>query len=801
MKLRYIALPILAVGCQGKKGQDSGHDSKTPEPVVSHFVTVCEKPDEEQVKTIRALKNSDESCEEARVRIAGLKELNLSFKTPGNPVFANISQVHNPGPEKLTDVSVLKEFTQLEKVTLNGQQVKDMTVFSYLPRLKELDVKSNPVNEIAVPASLIRLDLTDTGLTDFKFLSHSGKLKFVYGVKESKVDAAIKIIPNSKVVVFNDKGLSQTGFNLDGIHKDTGTEFGPDHRTVDRGRFDKNGFDWKGFNKRGFKANGIHKNGTRFGKDHLTYDRKEFYEGRDYRGYDTSGFLADGIHKNGTRFGSNHLTMDGHRFYNGRDYRGFDSDGFKANGMHRNGTRFGSNHLTMDGQQYYQGRDYQGYDLRGFRQNGEHRDGGFYAPSGADLLGFAQNGEDLEGFDTAASNQFRGQKVTDMMARLKEWDFPLYNLVMADEVPHSLDELKTALNGFIGHGLTALPSDQQIYNDLLKLKVYVDSIRSYELDIAQLSHDDAGLLTHGRILDFPRLWADLNVTNDDWYLEFFNVLDAGNHYAQVDFPDETDVLLNGDSVAKRDYLIIFFGSLKNPANSRTLSPGLSASPARRIFPTDGNTATWFAEMRYRLYHLYLKRNDLSEADIKTLIGMFMHGGKHCSDAKKDQLKSALGLFNGAVETNLEMQLRDLAVTMKEKIQYVATYEKTRFLKSKVDSIYDSVVNDGNTALVYNHQSAAYVQSESITYKAATWDHYASLIGLPLNGSNYPDFRLIIHDSLTGPGAYTPRRLYNKVNTDLGQLIKDQYAGSMQFVTEYHEKLILGALIKEGFLRN
>ena len=85
------------------------------------------------------------------------------------------------------------------------------------------------------------------------------------------------------------------GFNIKGIHKDTGTKYNKLGRTLDGyynklmdekyqkwlGRFDENGFD-----KNGFDKNGIHKvTGTKYDED----------------GYDVDGYNTDNYRRNGLK--------------------------------------------------------------------------------------------------------------------------------------------------------------------------------------------------------------------------------------------------------------------------------------------------------------------------------------------------------------------------------------------------------------------------------------------------------------------------------------------------------------------
>ena len=237
------------------------------------------------------------------------------------------------------------------------------------------------------------------------------------------------------------------GFNVEGIHKDTGTEFGPDHLTQSGSRFNSkhrtwdnskyyNGYDYLGYDRKGFDSAGIHKEtstefdknhltqtGSRFGSNHKTWDNSEFYQGYDYQGNDAEGFDAAGIHKDtgtvfnpahltrsGSAFDSNNRAWDGSEYFQGYNVNGLDARGFNRSGIHnvtntefgpdhttRSGSRFGANHLTYDNQQYYENYDYQGFNAQGFNRSGVHRNTADRDDDGYDVRGFLANGTHRNG--------------------------------------------------------------------------------------------------------------------------------------------------------------------------------------------------------------------------------------------------------------------------------------------------------------------------------------------------------------------------------------------------------------------
>jgi len=99
------------------------------------------------------------------------------------------------------------------------------------------------------------------------------------------------------------------GFSRNGIHRDTGTEYGPD------------GFNRYGFNEEGYDRSGYDENG---------YDRSRF---------DEDGWHEEGWHRDThTEFSPNRRTRDGSRYNDsGYDADGYDSDGIDEDGFYRDG--------------------------------------------------------------------------------------------------------------------------------------------------------------------------------------------------------------------------------------------------------------------------------------------------------------------------------------------------------------------------------------------------------------------------------------------------------------------------------
>ena len=192
------------------------------------------------------------------------------------------------------------------------------------------------------------------------------------------------------------------GFDLFGLHRDTGTEFDPSGMTVNGNAYDSLGYDINGYNSDGYNVSGWsassvnQETGTEFDANGLTIDGDEY----DSRGFDINGLSANGVNESGfdiatyihrdtgTEFDSNGLTIDGDIY----DQYGYAVDGYNGDGFNRaginseTGTEFDASGVSSDGDLY----DADGYDSIGYNASGYDRDG--YNTSGINGDGFYVTG-------------------------------------------------------------------------------------------------------------------------------------------------------------------------------------------------------------------------------------------------------------------------------------------------------------------------------------------------------------------------------------------------------------------------
>ncbi|MFK7825865.1 MAG: hypothetical protein AB8G05_17055 [Oligoflexales bacterium] len=601
------------------------------------------------------------------------------------------------------------------------------------------------------------------------------------------------------------EGYDRNGYNYSGYNREGFNQHGFDRNGFDQTGFNRNGYNREGFNQAGFNRNGYNREGfNQAGFDRNGYNR----EGFNQAGRNQFGFDRDGNNLNGTRYdnsGYDHAGYD----QNGFDRNGFNTNGFNRNGFDQDGYSLDGYNMEGYGRDGYnqQGFDRRGYSRGGFNLQGFHRNGTRFNEQGesaagdrVDSLGFDSYGFDIRGLDTEAAKLHRNEKAKELMAYLANIGFGLFDNIMQEELEHNLDNLREGLDAHVGRGLRELPSDKEIFNDLFQTKKHLEQWAplntSLQNDIS-LSHVDEKLKKEQRVLDYEELYQSLNISQD-FYLELYQALNHNAFLREVEFPDETDDYLNSDHDRKRDYLILFLGSIKNQNNNEQLTRTISTNVWG--YATNGNSSSWFAEMRYKLFKIYEKISDLSSDDKKTLLSHFIHAGKHCSDAKKDQIETALGLFNPEAKADLEIREQALATNLEERMESTAAIEKAKILSGRIDAAYEKALN-GNLHIVNGNFSADYIRTEGITFKAATWDFYAPKLGLKKKGTMYGSMRFIISDEeLFGPGAYTSNTLIDRIRSANGKEILDTYLGCMQHVVNYQDKVYRAVLIEKEFLK-
>ena len=323
--LIFLLLLILMVGCKifGKKsesdddgtsqpqndstGSNQPDEEKDPEKIklLHDLSQLCEATKNTEIKLVfDRLKKDQENCKQTSSRIFSMKLIDLSTADQKSLSLTEAAQ-------KISTVEPLKFLINAKTMLLQGNNISDFSPLNSLPNLLQLNISSNPTKTIPEIKSLEVLDISGTKIKSIEDVQKNKALKELYIESLDISQEEINKFPDINVFrthcVNLDSHYNDKGFSSGGFHRETGTEFGPDHLT---------------------------QSGSRFGSDNKTYNGQTFYNGYDYQGYDPRGFDRSNIHK-GTRteFGPDHLTQSG--------------------------SPFGADNKTYNGQTFYNGYDYQ----------------------------------------------------------------------------------------------------------------------------------------------------------------------------------------------------------------------------------------------------------------------------------------------------------------------------------------------------------------------------------------------------------------------------------------------------------
>ena len=389
--LIFSLLLTLVVGCRifGKKsesdeqdtappqkdstGSNQSDEEKDPEKIelLLNLTNMCEETKNAEIKLVfDRLKKDKEDCKQTSSRIFSMKLIDLSTADQKSLNFAESTQ-------KISTVEPLKFLINAKTMLLQGNNISDFSPLNSLPNLLQLNISSNPTKAIPAIEALEVLDISGTKIKNIEGVQKNKALKELYieslGISQEEINKFPDINVFRKHCLKLGSHYNDKGYSSDGYHRETGTEFGPDHLT---------------------------QSGSRFGSDHKTYDGKNYFNGYDYQGFNKKGFDRSNIHKktktefgpdhltqSGSRFGSDHKTYDGKKYYQGYDHEGFDPKGFDRSKIHKetrtefgpdhlthSGSRFGADNRTYDHQQYFNGYDYQGYDTQGYNSSNIHRE-------------------------------------------------------------------------------------------------------------------------------------------------------------------------------------------------------------------------------------------------------------------------------------------------------------------------------------------------------------------------------------------------------------------------------------------
>ena len=436
-------------------------------------------------------------------------------------------------------------------------------------------------------------------------------------------------------------------------------------------------------------------------------------------------------------------------------------------------------------------------------------------PPAPNAHGFTPDGQDVLGLDTPEAQLEREQKAAALLTRLAHMGYQLHNVIMMEDI----NDLPS-LAQYINQGVNPPHSLQKIYHDLYELTHALARWRQpgHKLtDTNRLEWIDAKVRKPAQFLNYEQLWTAIGA-DDAFYRTIYDALNHDALFGQAEFPDPADAEFNGNAAdkinTKRGYLILALGSIKNKDNNNDLEPGI-VSLNLNDFPTKGNSDGWFAEMRYKLYHVAQVVVGLSNDEKATLLSELLNAGKHCSDAKRDSITNALALTNPAAFANLTALEENLAQNLLERMELVAARQKDEMLTSAINVAIRQVTTNNQWQLVYGSDVLSnvlepdyfinWVKTESQTFRAATYDFHALRLGLKKKGAYDEEMRLNLDQKqFFAVGAYTPAALRNKLRGPYTQNeIMRTFGGTLNshyLLDAFSDDIIVGAMLEYGFVR-
>lgn len=432
-------------------------------------------------------------------------------------------------------------------------------------------------------------------------------------------------------------------------------------------------------------------------------------------------------------------------------------------------------------------------------------------PPAQNANGFAADGRDVLGLDTKEAQVEREQNASKLLTRLSHLGYPLHDFMAMEDIRDL-----PSLAHYVNQGAHPAHSMKVVYNDLYKLTQALARWRQagHKLtDTDRLQWIDTKVRKPGKFLDYQALFMALGA-NDGFYRTIYDALNHDALLGQAEFPDPHDAAFNGNTAkkiaTKRGYLIIALASIKNKDNNKELEPGI-VSLNQNEYPTNENSDGWFAEMRYKLYYVAQAVAALTNDEKSTLLSELLNAGKHCSDAKRDNITNALRLMNPAEFHNLAVREENLAHNLEERMELIAARQKDEMLTSAINVALEQVVTNNRWKLVFgsNRDNPNYfinwVKTESQSFHAGTYDFYALRLGLKQKGHFSAEMRLNLDQKqFFAKGFYTPASLRNKLRDPYTKdEIKRTFGGTLAanyLLDNFADDLIVGAMLEYGFVR-
>lgn len=407
--------------------------------------------------------------------------------------------------------------------------------------------------------------------------------------------------------------------------------------------------------------------------------------------------------------------------------------------------------------------------------------------------------ENKESFDknsTETEMDFTSPIIDELLSKLKEHQVNMIDVVMLDEInnktnlKHALDNLGltnisqdnviTSLFTLVGllEDLADSNPNRKIYpfKDYQQSDLPKNILKKYQFNPEVLEY-------HSETVSFDQRLQDLNRSDSyekGFYEKFYRKI-SDKVLQEAVYPNEEERTLE----QKKSDIILMLASIKNENNGtpdqRSLAWNIKAIE-HEPFTTKGQPDSWFAELQYKLYQLYLVYDSLPQDNQVLLISYFLHGGRHCSDAKWSSIDGAFRCFcSKSVKQNKQKNqlggFRKLDDTLLKHIDQIKAQMLSKFINQYIEEKPDYI-------------------EETCSHFNTTWDHLAPQVGLNTIGSRYSAY-LLKQATSDFPHKYyemfTPQIVYKNTSEDLLKIVKKNYLGPLSQLIPNLEFLVIGLL--------
>ena len=280
---------------------------------------------------------------------------------------------------------------------------------------------------------------------------------------------------------------------------------------------------------------------------------------------------------------------------------------------------------------------------------------------------------------------------------------------------------------------------------------------------------------------------------DEFYLKFYTlIIKDPRLIEQSSFPEGEQANLD----RKIDYLILLFAAIKQSDTGSSQQRHLSGGVVSFIpeqYNSSGQRPEWYRELQFKLFKLFQVYPTLTASQQSDLISYFLHGGRHCNDAKWHAINDAFKRF---CPYDAEALANDFGGDIAHERPLEALVQKS-IAAMKIDKLtaYINDFIDRGDPLSGNRSR------EYCSVFNATWDRLAPVLGLPRVGSNYHMEMVDAEASFNGfyRQNFTVKLVSKKSTAEILEYLKKSYFGTLMELTSDPDRLVLMVLAYFEFI--